>query len=639
MHGAWLSFSDAPLLDNAELHIEDNERVCLVGRNGAGKSTLMKILNREQGLDDGRIIYEQDLIVARLQQDPPRNVEGSVYDFVAEGIEEQAEYLKRYHDISRLVMNDPSEKNLNELAKVQEQLDHHNLWQLENRINEVLAQLGLDPNVALSSLSGGWLRKAALGRALVSNPRVLLLDEPTNHLDLDAVIWLEKWLKSYQGTLILISHDRDFLDPIVDKIIHIEQQSMFEYTGNYSSFEVQRATRLAQQQAMYESQQERVAHLQSYIDRFRAKATKAKQAQSRIKMLERMELIAPAHVDNPFRFSFRAPESLPNPLLKMEKVSAGYGDRIILDSIKLNLVPGSRIGLLGRNGAGKSTLIKLLAGELAPVSGEIGLAKGIKLGYFAQHQLEYLRADESPLQHLARLAPQELEQKLRDYLGGFGFQGDKVTEETRRFSGGEKARLVLALIVWQRPNLLLLDEPTNHLDLDMRQALTEALIEFEGALVVVSHDRHLLRSTTDDLYLVHDRKVEPFDGDLEDYQQWLSDVQKQENQTDEAPKENANSAQARKDQKRREAELRAQTQPLRKEIARLEKEMEKLNAQLAQAEEKLGDSELYDQNRKAELTACLQQQASAKSGLEECEMAWLEAQEQLEQMLLEGQSN
>ncbi|MEX8990848.1 ATP-binding cassette domain-containing protein, partial [Salmonella enterica] len=377
-----------------------------------------------------------------------------------------------------------------------------------------------------------------------------------------------------------------------------------------------------------------VAHLQSYIDRFRAKATKAKQAQSRIKMLERMELIAPAHVDNPFHFSFRAPESLPNPLLKMEKVSAGYGDRIILESIKLNLVPGSRIGLLGRNGAGKSTLIKLLAGELEPLHGEIGLAKGIKLGYFAQHQLEFLRADESPLQHMARLAPQELEQKLRDYLGGFGFQGDKVTEETQRFSGGEKARLVLALIVWQRPNLLLLDEPTNHLDLDMRQALTEALIDFEGALVVVSHDRHLIRSTTDDLYLVHDKKVEPFDGDLEDYQQWLSDVQKQENQADNAPKENnANSAQSRKDQKRREAELRTLTQPLRKEITRLEKEMEKLNAQLAQAEEKLGDSSLYDPSRKAEMTECLQLQASAKSGLEACEMAWLEAQEQLEQMM------
>jgi ATP-binding cassette subfamily F protein 3 len=408
---------------------------------------------------------------------------------------------------------------------------------------------------------------------------------------------------------------------------------MFEYTGNYSSFERQRATRLSQQQAMYESQQQRVAHLQSFVDRFKAKASKAKQAQSRIKMLERMEMIAPAHVDNPFHFSFRAPESLPSPLLKMEKVSAGYGDRTILDSIKLNLVPGSRIGLLGRNGAGKSTLIKLLAGELNPVSGDIGLAKGIKLGYFAQHQLEFLRADESPIQHLARIAPQELEQKLRDYLGGFGFRGDKVSENTERFSGGEKARLVLALIVWQRPNLLLLDEPTNHLDLDMRQALTEALIEFEGALVVVSHDRHLIRSTTDDLYLVHDGKVEPFDGDLEDYQQWLSDVQKQENQPDDTVKENSNSAQSRKDQKRRDAELRTQTQPLRKEIARLEKEMEKLHTQLATVEEKLGDSGLYDQTRKAELTECLQVQAKTKSSLEECEMAWLDAQEQLEGML------
>jgi ATP-binding cassette subfamily F protein 3 len=370
-----------------------------------------------------------------------------------------------------------------------------------------------------------------LAQALICRSDLLLLDEPTNHLDLDAVIWLEKWLKSYQGTLILISHDRDFLDPVVDKIIHIEQQTMFEYTGNYSSFERQRD---ASGPAAGDVRKPAAARGASakLCRSLQGQSLKAKQAQSRIKMLERMEMIAPAHVDNPFHFSFRAPESLPNPLLKMEKVSAGYGDRIILDSIKLNLVPGSRIGLLGRNGAGKSTLIKLLAGELNPVSGEIGLAKGIKLGYFAQHQLEFLRADESPIQHLARLAPQEMEQKLRDYLGGFGFQGDKVTENTERFSGGEKARLVLALIVWQRPNLLLLDEPTNHLDLDMRQALTEALIEFEGALVVVSHDRHLIRSTTDDLYLVHDGKVEPFDGDLEDYQQWLTDVQKQENQPD-----------------------------------------------------------------------------------------------------------
>lgn len=522
------------------------------------------------------------------------------------------------------------------IATVHGKLDAIDAWTIRSRASSLLHGLGFSNEQLerpVSDFSGGWRMRLNLAQALICRSDLLLLDEPTNHLDLDAVIWLEKWLKSYQGTLILISHDRDFLDPVVDKIIHIEQQNMFEYTGNYSAFERQRATRLAQQQATYESQQARVAHLQSFIDRFKAKASKAKQAQSRVKMLERMELIAPAHVDNPFHFSFRAPESLPNPLLKMEKVSAGYGDRTILDSIKLNLVPGSRIGLLGRNGAGKSTLIKLLAGELNPVSGEIGLAKGIKLGYFAQHQLEFLRADESPIQHLARIAPQELEQKLRDYLGGFGFQGDKVSEVTERFSGGEKARLVLALIVWQRPNLLLLDEPTNHLDLDMRQALTEALIEFEGALVVVSHDRHLLRSTTDEFYLVHGGKVEAFDGDLEDYQQWLSDIQKLENQPADGAKDNVNSAQSRKDQKRREAELRTQTQPLRKEIARLEKEMEKFQAQQAAAEEKLGDSKLYDQSRKAELTACLQAQASAKAGLEECEMAWLEAQEQLEAML------
>ena len=349
-------------------------------------------------------------------------------------------------------------------------------------------------------------------------------------------------------------------------------------------------------------------------------------------MLERMELIAPAHVDNPFTFSFRPPESLPNPLLRMDKVSAGYGDKVILKSIKLNLVPGSRIGLLGRNGAGKSTLIKLLAGTLAPLSGEIGLAKGIKLGYFAQHQLEFLRADESPLQHLSRIAPRVLEQQLRDYLGGFGFQGDKVSEVTERFSGGEKARLVLALIVWQRPNLLLLDEPTNHLDLDMRQALTEALIDFEGALVVVSHDRHLLRSTTDDLYLVHDGQVEPFEGDLDDYQQWLVDLQRQESQQDAPEKRAAATARKRAGSKRREAEFRTQTQPLRKQIAKLEQQMEKLGAELAAVEEQLADSALYDISRKAELTDCLQKQSQAKSALEETEMTWLDAQEQLEQL-------
>ncbi|CZX41368.1 TPA: ABC transporter ATP-binding protein [Enterobacter cloacae] len=616
------------LLDNATATINPGQKVGLVGKNGCGKSTLLALLKNEISADGGNFTYPGNWQLAWVNQETPALSEPAL-DYVIDG---DREYRKLEAEL-----NAANERNDGHaIATVHGKLDAIDAWTIRSRASSLLHGLGFSNEQLerpVSDFSGGWRMRLNLAQALICRSDLLLLDEPTNHLDLDAVIWLEKWLKSYQGTLILISHDRDFLDPVVDKIIHIEQQNMFEYTGNYSSFERQRATRLAQQQAMYESQQQRVAHLQSFVDRFKAKASKAKQAQSRIKMLERMEMIAPAHVDNPFHFSFREPESLPNPLLKMEKVSAGYGDRIILDSIKLNLVPGSRIGLLGRNGAGKSTLIKLLAGELNPVSGEIGLAKGIKLGYFAQHQLEFLRADESPIQHLARLAPQEMEQKLRDYLGGFGFQGDKVTENTERFSGGEKARLVLALIVWQRPNLLLLDEPTNHLDLDMRQALTEALIEFEGALVVVSHDRHLIRSTTDDLYLVHDGKVEPFDGDLEDYQQWLTDEQKQENQPEEPAKENANSAQARKDQKRREAELRTQTQPLRKEIARLEKEMEKLNATLAAVEEKLGDSELYDQSRKAELTDCLQTQAKTKSSLEECEMAWLDAQEQLEAML------
>ena len=616
------------LLDNATATINPGQKVGLVGKNGCGKSTLLALLKNEISADGGSMTFPGNWALAWVNQETPALAMPAI-EYVIDGDRE-------FRQLEAELAKANERNDGHAIALVHGKLDAVDAWTIRSRASSLLHGLGFSNEQLerpVSDFSGGWRMRLNLAQALICRSDLLLLDEPTNHLDLDAVIWLERWLKNYPGTLILISHDRDFLDPVVGKIIHIEQESMFEYTGNYSSFEGQRATRLAQQQSMFESQQERVAHLQSFIDRFKAKASKAKQAQSRVKMLERMELIAPAHVDNPFHFSFRAPESLPNPLLRMEKVSAGYGDRVILDSIKLNLVPGSRIGLLGRNGAGKSTLIKLLAEEIQPLKGDIGLAKGVKLGYFAQHQLEYLRADESPLQHLARIAPKELEQQLRDYLGGFGFRGDKVTEQTARFSGGEKARLVLALVVWQRPNLLLLDEPTNHLDLDMRQALTEALIDFEGALVVVSHDRHLLRSTTDDLYLVHDGKVEAFDGDLEDYQQWLVDLQKQENQPQDSAKDNANSAQARKDQKRREAELRTQTQPLRKQITKIEKQMEKLNAQLAEVEEKLADSAIYDQSRKAEMTECLQTQVKVKAALEECEMEWLDAHDQLEQMM------
>ncbi|WP_074013786.1 ABC transporter ATP-binding protein [Candidatus Sodalis sp. SoCistrobi] len=615
------------LLDNATATVNPGQKVGLVGKNGCGKSTLLALLKKELSADAGGVSLPANWAMAWVNQEPPA-LDVPALEYVIDG---DREYRQLESEL--VIANEKNDGHA--IATLHGKLDTIDAWTIRARAASLLSGLGFSQPQLMQpvrAFSGGWRMRLNLAQALLCRSDLLLLDEPTNHLDLDAVIWLEKWLRNYPGTLILISHDRDFLDPIINRVLHIEQQSLNEYAGNYSSFELQRATKLAQQQSLYQHQQEKVAHLQHYIDRFRAKATKAKQAQSRIKMLERMELIAPAHVDNPFQFSFRTPESLPNPLLTMEKVSAGYGDTLILRSIKLNLVPGSRIGLLGRNGAGKSTLIKLLAGTLAPQSGALSLAKGIKLGYFAQHQLEFLRADETPLQHLSRLAPKEYEQSLRDFLGGFGFQGDQVTEPTARFSGGEKARLVLALIVWQRPNLLLLDEPTNHLDLDMRQALTEALIDFNGALVVVSHDRHLLRSTTDEFYLVHEGQVAPFDGDLEDYQQWLAEQQRPRGPNDDtdAPPATANTAQTRKDQKRREAEFRKATQPLRQAIGRHEQQLASLGAELAEVEGQLGDSALYDNARKSELNDCLQRQGKLKSALEALELAWLDAQEQLE---------
>ncbi|WP_265497516.1 ABC transporter ATP-binding protein [Providencia rustigianii] len=625
------------LLDNATATINPGQKVGLVGKNGCGKSTLLALLKGELQAEAGSATFPSNWSMAWVNQETPA-LDIPCIEYVIDGDRE-------FRELERKLQHANEKIDGHGIAVIHGQLDAIDAWTIRSRASSLLHGLGFSQaqlQSPVKSFSGGWRMRLNLAQALLCRSDLLLLDEPTNHLDLDAVIWLEKWLKSYSGTLILISHDRDFLDPIIDKVLHIEQESMFEYTGNYSSFEGQRAMKLSQQQALYESQQVRAAHLQSYIDRFRAQATKAKQAQSRIKMLEKMEMVSPAHVDNPFHFSFRKPESLPNPLLKMEKVSAGYAEKVILESIKLNLVPGSRIGLLGRNGAGKSTLIKMLAGDLPPLHGKISLSKGIKLGYFAQHQLEYLHADESPLQHIARLAPDQTEQQLRDYLGGFGFKGDQVTDPTGRFSGGEKARLVLALVVWQRPNLLLLDEPTNHLDLDMRQALTDALMDFEGALVVVSHDRHLLRSTTDEFYLVHGGMVAQFDGDLDDYQQWLAEQNKLELQQtrdllekDKPASASTVTAQDRKDQKRRDAEFRQLTQPIRKKITELEKKMEKYSTSLNELEAKLSDPTIYEQDKKAELTDCLKKQTEQKSALEDVEMEWMDLQEQLETMTSE----
>lgn len=623
------------LLDNAVAAITPKQKVGLVGKNGCGKSSLLALLKKELQPEGGDVTYPSNWAVSWVNQETPA-LDVSAIDYVIQG---DREYCRLQQELAWA--NEQNDGN--SIARIHDRLDAINAWTIRSRAETLLHGLGFtqtETSHAVKSFSGGWRMRLNLAQALLCPSDLLLLDEPTNHLDLEAVIWLERWLVNYQGTLVLISHDRDFLDPIVNKILHIEHQKLNEYTGDYSSFEVQRATKLAQQAAMYRQQQQKIAHLQSYIDRFKAKATKAKQAQSRVKALERMELIAPAYADNPFTFAFRSPATLPSPLVMIEQVSAGYGEGEsaveILSKIKLNLVPGSRIGLLGKNGAGKSTLIKLLAGELTALSGNVQLAKGVQLGYFAQHQLDTLRAEESALWHMQKIAPEQTEQQVRDYLGSFAFHGDKVNQAVKSFSGGEKARLVLALIVWQRPNLLLLDEPTNHLDLDMRQALTEALVDYEGSLVVVSHDRHLLRNTVEEFYLVHDKQVEEFKGDLDDYQKWLTEQNSQliskSNDEIEAT-ENATSNQNRKEQKRREAELRQQTAPFRKKIVQLEDKMDKYSQQLVEIENQLSDSELYNAENKEKLTALLNEQVTVKKSLEIVEADWMIAQETLEGML------
>ena len=629
-----LKRGQAILLENANATINPQQKIGLVGKNGCGKSSLFALLKQEIAAEEGDVSYPASWKLAWVNQETPA-LDISALDYVIEGD-------RTYCLLQQQLKQANADNDGNAIAHIHAQLDTIDAWTIQARAAALLHGLGFAQDELLrpvKSFSGGWRMRLNLAQALLCPSDLLLLDEPTNHLDLDAVIWLERWLVQYQGTLILISHDRDFLDPIVNKILHIENHELNEYSGDYSSFELQRAEKLSQQTALYRQQQDKIAHLQKYIDRFKAKATKAKQAQSRIKALERMELIAPAHVDNPFTFQFREPLALPNPLVMIDKASAGYGEGEsaveILAKIKLNLVPGSRIGLLGKNGAGKSTLIKLLAGELAALSGTVQLAKGVQLGYFAQHQLDTLRAEESALWHLQKIAPQQTEQELRNYLGSFAFHGDKVKEPVTTFSGGEKARLVLALIVWQRPNLLLLDEPTNHLDLDMRQALTEALVDYQGSLVVVSHDRHLLRNTVEEFYLVHDKQVEEFNGDLEDYAKWLNEVNVQSavKNNDVLKTENENSSQNRKEQKRREAELRQQSAPLRKKIAQFEIEMEKLATRLSQIEQQLADGELYDSQNKEKLTALLNEQVQLKKNLEIVETDWLVTQEELEVLI------
>ncbi|WP_026959589.1 ABC transporter ATP-binding protein [Aliagarivorans taiwanensis] len=612
------------LLDSTSLTIHPGQKLGLVGQNGCGKSSLFSLLRNELQVDGGELYLPSNWQIASVAQETPA-LDTPAIDYVIEG---DVEYCELQAKLERAEQQGEGEA----IALLHGQLDAIGGYQIRARAAELLAGLGFDEPAQASpvhSFSGGWRMRLNLAQALLCRSDLLLLDEPTNHLDLDTVVWLEQWLRRYPGTLVLISHDRDFLDNIVGRIVHIEQATLNDYTGNYSDFEKQRAEKLAQQQALHEKQVRERAHMQKFVDRFRYKASKAKQAQSRLKALEKMTLIGEAHVDSQFSFSFREPDSLPLPLLTMDEVTAGYGDKQILSKLQFNLVPGSRIGLLGRNGAGKSTFIKLLSKDLAPQGGELDINPKAQVGYFAQHQLETLRLDDSPLQHLQRLAPDNTEQELRNYLGSFGFHGDKALDKVAPFSGGEKARLVLALITWQKPNLLLLDEPTNHLDLDMRHALTMALQNFEGAMVVVSHDRALLRATTDEFYLVSDGQLSPFNGDLDDYQRWLSQAQANSAKSASESK-TASEAPSRKELKRLEAEHRQTLAPLRKQLNKAEAEMERWQTALEEVEQQLADSSLYEAKNKAQLQESLERQREAKQKLEQAEGQWFELEEEID---------
>ncbi len=638
-----------PLFEGVDLTLNPREKIGLIGSNGAGKSSLFAMLRNEIHSDQGSLDFPAQWQVAYVAQETPP-LERSALDYAIDG---DTRLRKLEQRLTELESQEATDANGNAIAEVYIALADADAYTVQSRGEQLLLGLGFSMEQmtqSVASFSGGWRMRLNLAQALMCQSDLLLLDEPTNHLDLDAIIWLEEWLKRYAGTLIIISHDRDFLDGVVNVIVHIDERKLKRYGGNYTSFERQRLAQLVLAQGMLEKQNRQRAHLQSFIDRFKAKASKAKQAQSRVKALARMDELAPLRAAAEFSFEFREPLNAPNPLLVLEDVSAGYfldehdrsKTKIIVDDINFSLQIGQRIGLLGVNGAGKSTLIKTIAGELGPISGDAHLGKGLTIGYFAQHQVEMLRHDESPLWHLIKIAPNVREQELRNFLGNFNFPGTMVTSPIKPFSGGEKARLALALIVWQRPNLLLLDEPTNHLDLETREALTDALAQFEGTVVLVSHDRHLLRATTDQFIIVADGKLKPFDGDLDDYKDWL--LQNKAANAEADKKKNAEQVAAAKltaiEEKNQTkigtkavkvSTLNAtQKKALETKIKRLDEEINQFNLELTQLASKLASSDMYDEKRKDELKELLRLQTSAQKNLETAEGVWLSLSEQLE---------
>jgi ATP-binding cassette subfamily F protein 3 len=616
------------LVEGASLQIHPGWKVGLTGANGCGKSSFLALLRGELHADRGDLERPAGWVMAHVAQDTPALPDAAL-EFVLDG-DHELRQIER--DLAAAGQHHDDEHAGEQIGLLHSRLSEIDGYAARSRAASLMHGLGFtdaDFMRPVAEFSGGWRVRLNLARALMCRSDLLLLDEPTNHLDLDAILWLETWLKSYPGTLILISHDRDFLDAITSHIVHIESNRMQMFTGNYSACERARAERLANDMALAARQKREAAHLQSYIDRFRAKASKARQAQSRIKMLEKMGDIVAAHIDTPFSFSFPEPAAFSDPLLVIERAKVGYGTTApIFDNLNFSLRPGSRIGLLGRNGAGKSTLMKLLSGAIVPLSGRREEGRNLKLGYFAQHQLEQLRPAESPLWHLIHQEPRTREQDLRNYLGSFDFRGDMVCAPCGRFSGGEKTRLALALMIRTAPNLLLLDEPTNHLDLEMREALTIALQETEAGMVLVSHDRHLLRATCDELWLVDGGQVRPFDGDLDDYAEWLAAARAEEKSGKGKPA--APESRKAAPQQPEKSALALRRQPLHKQLAALERQLAGWQAERALLEGRLADPALYAGRDGGLLQTLTRRQTELATHIADAEERWLALQEQID---------
>lgn len=619
MRGVRVLYSNATLLANP------GERVGLVGNNGCGKSSLLAAILGEAPIESGDIEAPEQHLIGHVAQDID-NIDEVAIDWVIGG---HGPLIEARKDLANA-------KTDMELAQAHATLAELNEGAIEAQAKIILHGLGFTEAATsqrVKDFSGGWRNRLALARALMCPAQLLLLDEPTNHLDMDSVIWLEAWLKRQQATTIIISHDREFLDRSVNTIWSIEDNTIRRYAGNYSAFEAMRIERLRQQDAAAKAYERESAHLQAFIDRFRYKATKARQAQSRIKMLERLKAVEPVRATREWRFEFLKPERCPEHLVEAKSVALGYGEKRILNNVSFSIRSGERIGVLGVNGAGKSTLIKGICQELTVQHGEFRFGQGLQIGYFAQHQLEQLREDETPLQHLRRKAPEEREQVLRDFLGRFKFSGDMAASPVGPFSGGEKARLALALLAWDKPNLLVLDEPTNHLDMETREALTMALSSFEGSVLIVSHDRHLLAATTERLMLVHDGEVKDFDGDLDDYAALVLESRKATLTAAKAKTEavapNANKKEARQQAAQERQRIAQLKKPLQKKLADIEKKLNPLNAELKDLDATLADSAFYEGNPD-EVANTLKRRGEVAAAVEELEMAWLEVSEAIE---------